>query len=103
MPRGGVPQAADGVLACPADCPVEIREDNQGTIDLSNNPVHHKRTKHIDVKYHYVCRAQENGTVNVVKVHTDHNRADIMTKATTAPTFRRHVDALMHSPARAAA
>jgi hypothetical protein len=92
-----------GFLREPADCPVEIREDNQGTIDLSNNPVHHKRTKHIDVKYHYVRRAQENGTVNVVKVHTDHNRADIMTKATTAPTFRRHVDALMHSPARAAA
>jgi hypothetical protein len=32
----------------------ELRKDNQGTIDLSNNPVHHKRSKHIDVKYHYV-------------------------------------------------
>jgi hypothetical protein len=37
--------------------------------------VHHKRTKHIAVKYHYVRRAQEDGTVNVVKVHTDHNHA----------------------------
>jgi hypothetical protein len=33
---------------------VTIYEDNQGTIDLTNNPVHHKRTKHIDVKYHYI-------------------------------------------------
>jgi hypothetical protein len=29
-------------------------KDNQGTIDLTNNPVHHKRTKHIDVKSHYM-------------------------------------------------
>jgi hypothetical protein len=31
-----------------------IFEDNIGCIDLSENPVHHKRSKHIDIRYHYI-------------------------------------------------
>ena len=62
---------------------------------MTYNPVHHKRTKHIDVKYHYIRMQQTSGQVIVTKVHTDNNRADIMTKATTVATFKRHVDALM--------
>ena len=79
----------------PVQGPVTIFEDNKGAIDLTNNPVHHKRTKHIDVKYHYIRMQQTSGQVIVTKVHTDNNRADIMTKATTVATFKRHVDALM--------
>lgn len=79
----------------PVQGPFIIYEDNKGAIDLTNNPVHHKRTKHIDVKYHYIRAEQTSGRVMVTKVHTDNNRADIMTKATTVATFRRHVDALM--------
>ena len=74
--------------------PTTIYEDNQGTIDLTNNPVHHKRTKHIDVKFHYTREAQATGQVAVTKIHTDHNRA-IFTKPTTGATFVRHVRALM--------
>ena len=45
--------------------------DNQGAIALANNPVHHKRSKHIDVKYHYVRLKIQNGAVNVTYVPTD--------------------------------
>jgi hypothetical protein len=79
----------------PVKGPITIYEDNKGAIDLTNNPVHHKRTKHIDVKYHYIRVEQTSGRVDVTKIHTDDNRADIMTKATSAATFKRHVDALM--------
>lgn len=34
--------------------PTEILGDNQGTIAMMRNPVGHKRTKHIDIKYHFV-------------------------------------------------
>jgi hypothetical protein len=88
-----------GFLREPVDGPVTIYEDNQGTIDLTNNPVHHKRTKHIDVKYHYIRVAQEHNDVKVEKIHTDDNRSDIMTKATTIATFRRHVSARMYTGA----
>ena len=79
----------------PADGPTEVFEDNQGTIDLASNPVHHKRTKHVEVKYHYVRDAQDKGRVRVVKVHTTLNHADIMTKATDQKTFTRHVSMIM--------
>jgi hypothetical protein len=76
-----------GFLQEPVDGPITIYEDNQGTIDLTNNPVHHKRIKHIDVEYHYIRVAQEHNDVKVKKIHTDDNRSDIMTKATTIATF----------------
>ena len=34
-----------------------VMEDNQGTIAIARNPVRHARTKHIDIKYHYVREA----------------------------------------------
>jgi hypothetical protein len=88
---GDVPEAGDGLSSRASRWSVTIYEDNQGTIDLTNNPVHHKRTQHIDVKYHYIRVAQERNDVKVKKIHTDDNRSDIMTKATTIATFRRHV------------
>ncbi|XP_076358827.1 uncharacterized protein LOC143251272 [Tachypleus tridentatus] len=36
------------------DDPVRIMEDNQGTIDMVQNPVGHTRTKHIDIRYHFI-------------------------------------------------
>lgn len=87
-----------GVMAFlrePIDDAITVYEDNQGTIDLANNPCHHKRSKHMDVKFHYVRRAILEKTVVVKKVHTDLNRADVMTKAANYPMFSRHVNALM--------
>mmetsp|Transcript_27211 Transcript_27211/g.68699 ORF Transcript_27211/g.68699 Transcript_27211/m.68699 type:complete len:292 (-) Transcript_27211:415-1290(-) len=78
--------------------PTEVFEDNQGTIQLVENPVHHKRSKHIEVRWHYIRLAQQTGIVKVTKVHTDDNRADIFTKSTPAMVFRRHVSALMFLP-----
>ena len=80
--------------------PTVIFEDNQGTIDLVNNPVHHKRTKHIDVKYHYIRLRQEEGDIQVVKIATRNNLADLFTKATDNQTFLRHVYAIMHGARR---
>ena len=79
----------------PSKGPTQIFEDNQGTIDLVGNPVHHRRTKHVEVKYHYVRDAQEKGRMVVTKVHTSLNHADIMTKATDSATFTRHVTMIM--------
>jgi hypothetical protein len=40
-----------------------VYEDNQGTIDLVHNPVHHRRTKHVDVNFHYIRQADAAGIV----------------------------------------
>jgi hypothetical protein len=62
-----------------------ILEDNQGCIALSENPVLHQRTKHIDVRYHFVRERVESGEVRLVYVPTEHQLADLMTKPLNKP------------------
>ena len=54
--------------------------DNQGSIALAKNPVHHLRSKHIDIRYHFIREEVQKGTVNLVYVPTNDNAADIFTK-----------------------
>lgn len=58
-----------------------IREDNQGCIALAGNPIHHRRTKHIDIRYHFVRERIESGEIKVEYVPTEHQLADLLTKA----------------------
>jgi transposase InsO family protein len=58
--------------------------DNQGAIALTHNPVHHQRTKHIDVRHHFIREMYESGQVDVKYIPTHDQVADIMTKALLA-------------------
>ena len=60
--------------------PIVIREDNNAAILLLKNLEFHKRTKHIDVKFHYCREEQENGRIAVKYVPTQDNVADGLTK-----------------------
>lgn len=60
--------------------PVTIYEDNQGAIALVNNPVHHNRTKHIDIRYHFIREQMMCKSVKVVYLQTDMMIADCLTK-----------------------
>lgn len=62
------------------DRPTIIFEDNIGCIALSNNPVFHKRTKHIDIKYHFVREKVEDGVIEIRYLPTNQQLADILTK-----------------------
>jgi hypothetical protein len=55
--------------------------DNQSAIALSKNPVLHDRTKHIDIKFHYIRQCIEEEKLDVDHVRTDEQLADILTKA----------------------
>jgi hypothetical protein len=55
-------------------------EDNQGCIAMSKNPVHHDRTKHIDIKYHFIRETISNGEVVITYKETENMLADILTK-----------------------
>jgi hypothetical protein len=52
----------------------------------------------VDVKYHFIRRCETERIVQVLKVHTLENRADIFTKLATGSLFATHVRALMHCP-----
>nr|GEY98543.1 hypothetical protein [Tanacetum cinerariifolium] len=59
---------------------VTVNCDNQGVIHLLRNHVFHERTKHINVRYHFIREVLEVKTVEVLKVGTEHNAADALTK-----------------------
>lgn len=63
--------------------------DNQSALKLIRNPQFHKRTKHIDVKYHYIREKYEEGMMNIEYVKSEDQLADIFTKALCAEKFRK--------------
>ncbi|MGH9652091.1 MAG: reverse transcriptase domain-containing protein [Bryobacteraceae bacterium] len=74
--------------------PTEIRSDNQGSIALARNPVHHQRTKHIDVQYHFNRQAVAEGLVRLTFVGTEEQAADVMTKALPRVKHQRALEQL---------
>ena len=71
--------------------PIAIGEDNQSCIRLCQNPVMHKRTKHIETKFHFIRDKTEDGTISIHYVPTDKMAADIFTKSlpvSKVETFR---------------
>ena len=65
--------------------PVNIHVDNQGAIALGKNPVHHDRSKHIDIRYHFTRECVANNTITITHVESGENTADLFTKAATRP------------------
>ena len=64
-----------------------LRCDNQSAIRLVCNPEFHQRTKHIDVKYHFIREQQEAGKIMIKYVPTQDQLADIFTKPLAGPRF----------------
>ena len=59
---------------------VPICSDNNGAIFIGSNPIQERRIKHIDVCYHYIQECVENGDVEILRVDTEDNTADMFTK-----------------------
>ena len=64
---------------------------------MAHNAKTSQRTKHIDVKYHFVREYVEDGMVKVVFVKSEENDADIWTKNVNTDTFKRHTEKFMTS------
>lgn len=57
-----------------------IHCDSQSALDLSKNSMYHSRTKHIDVRYHWLREAVEQQDLKLSKIDTNDNPADMLTK-----------------------
>src|SRR4051812_12745532 len=68
-----------------------IFEDNQSAITLAKNLVHQARTKHIDIRYHYIREILEFGDIRLEYIHTSNMVADALTKPLPRPAFEKHV------------
>jgi histone deacetylase 1/2 len=54
--------------------------DNESVVKLTNNPVQHARTKHIDICHHFIRDHQQKGDILVENMGTNDQLADIFTK-----------------------
>ena len=75
---------------------IKVFVDNNGAISLANNPLNSARTKHIDVRFHFIRELTRSKTMSVEYVPTKEQRADILTKALTGAIFKEYRDFLMN-------
>lgn len=69
--------------------PTVIMEDNQGAIAIAQNPVNHSRTKHIDIRHHYVREAIQDGIITLEYCSTKEMVADLLTKPLPKVQFQK--------------
>ena len=74
---------------------VPIYSDNQACITLSKDPISHKRTKHIDIRYHYIRELVTYGKVTVDYLPTEEMVADILTKPLPFSAFQRCLQGIL--------
>lgn len=61
--------------------PTIIYEDNMGCIGMSENPIMHQRSKHIDIRFHFLRETVVSGQVLLTFIPTMKQLADLLTKA----------------------
>ena len=76
----------------------DVFVDNAGAISLANNPLSSARTKHIDVRYHFIRELVRSKTIRVQYVTSAQQHADILTKPLTGGSFVLHRGVLMNLP-----
>ncbi|GJX82869.1 putative ribonuclease H-like domain-containing protein [Tanacetum coccineum] len=65
----------------------KIYIDNESTICIVKNPVFHSKTKHIEIRHHFIRDSYEKKLIQMIKIHTDDNVADLLTKAFDVSRF----------------
>jgi hypothetical protein len=80
---------------------VDLYEDNEASINMSNNPQEYKRTRHIQVRYHFVRDLVKENKIRLVHVGTADQLADIFTKGISSFHLRNILSRLgIHMPTK---
>ena len=73
--------------------------DNKSAIALSKNPVFHDRSKHIELRYHFIRQCVDDSSIDVLYVRTSDQLADILTKALGRIRFMGNLVSSRHGAA----
>ncbi|GJS64732.1 hypothetical protein Tco_0679296 [Tanacetum coccineum] len=65
----------------------KIHIDNESTICIVKNPVFHSKTKHIEIRHHFIRDSNEKKLIQMIKIHIDQNVVDLLTKAFDVSRF----------------
>jgi hypothetical protein len=82
-------------LKVKVELPIVVNVDNVGAIYLASNATTSQRTRHIDVRYHFVRDYVEDGVVQIVFVRSEDNDADMFTKNVSKDVYKRHMEKYM--------
>ncbi len=89
--------ASGGVAAVSASAatPLRMFSDNKSAIDMARNDTHHSRSKHIDIRHHFIREKVQAGAIVLQWVSTEQQLADIFTKPLSPKPFARIRDELV--------
>jgi len=65
-----------------------LYSDSRSAIHIAKNSTFHSKTKHIQLKYHFIWPALEDGQLKLEKIHTNQNPADMLIKVVTREKLR---------------
>ena len=77
------------------ELPIRVNVDSFGEIFLAENQSSSDRTKHVDIRYHFIRQYIKDGTIMIEFVRSSENDSDIFTKNVTSETFSRHSEKLI--------
>lgn len=76
------------------DQATKLFSDSQSAIALTQNPIFHSGTKHVELKFHYIRQLVERGDVQLYYVSMEENPADVLMKALSKVKHEKHTAAL---------
>ena len=79
---------------------IPLHEDNEACIKIAENPVFHKRTKHIDIRFHFIRDHLKKGNISVPHISTKQQLADVLTKPLARPTFEYFASIMVKWPSK---
>ncbi|GJS49919.1 putative ribonuclease H-like domain-containing protein [Tanacetum coccineum] len=75
----------------------KIYIDNNSTICIVKNLVFHSKTKHIEIRHHFIRDSNEKKLIQMIKIHTDKNVADLLTKAFDVSRFQYLIASIVNA------
>jgi len=84
-----------GDLECPQEGPTLLFEDNKGSIAMAKNYITSRRTKHIEIRHHFIRGCVERKFIEVRWMQSEQMLADILTKVTSKATTDQHIKVIM--------
>ena len=75
---------------------IPVFEDNEGAVQLAQNPITNSNSKHIDVRHHFLRELVARKEIAITHVRSDLQHADFLTKAITQDSFEFHRDFTMN-------
>jgi hypothetical protein len=74
--------------------PMQLYCDNKSAIEIARNPIHHDRTKHVEIDRHFIKEKLDSKIIDLVFVRSEDQVADVLTKAVSSRLFRAAIDKL---------